>query len=63
MRKVRGIQNLIDYLASNNIPISKYTIEQALRRKSIPASRPTPRVLIFDLDEIDAWISGEKKAL
>lgn len=62
MRKARGIQSLIDYLASINIPISKWAIEDALRRKSIPCSRPTPRILIFDLDEIDVWISGGKQA-
>lgn len=59
MRKVRGIQKLIDYLATINIPISKYAIEDALRKKAIPCARPTPRILIFDLDEIDSWISGE----
>lgn len=63
MRKVRGIQSLIDYLASINIPISKYAIEDALRKKAIPCARPTPRILIFDLDEIDSWISGEGEAL
>jgi len=62
MRKVRGIQNLIDYLSTINIPISKYAIEDALRKKAIPCARPTPRILIFDLDEIDSWVSGKGDA-
>jgi hypothetical protein len=27
-----------------------------MKTKDIPFSRPAPHVLIFDLDEIDAWL-------
>lgn len=57
MRKVRGVKKLCAYLESIQCPISESTIFRLMRTKDIPFSRPSPRVLIFDLDDIDAWIS------
>lgn len=30
-------------------------------RNEIPHHRPAPRIIIFDLDEIDNWLSGGDK--
>lgn len=61
MRKVRGADNLASYLKSPevNVPISSRTIFRLVRNSAIPFHRPAPRVLIFDLDEIDAWLGGD----
>lgn len=61
MRKVRGVQSISEYLDSINCPISASTIQRLMRIKAIPFSRPSPRVVIFDLDDIDKWISQETK--
>lgn len=55
-RKVRGVNKLVEYLESINCPIGKTTIFRLLRTDDIPHSRPSERVLIFDLDEIDQWL-------
>ncbi|WP_336635384.1 hypothetical protein [Lysinibacillus fusiformis] len=59
MRKVRGVEALVNYLQSINCPIGKTTIYNLMRTKSIPFNKPTPGVLLFDLDKIDRWLDGE----
>lgn len=59
LRKIRGVEKLVDYLSSINCPISKATIYRLMKTKSIPVIRPAPRVIIFDLDQIDKWLNGE----
>ena len=59
MRKVRGVEKLVAYLDSINCPMSRATIYRLLRTKDIPVCRPAPRIIIFDLDEIDKWLNGE----
>ena len=61
MRKVRGIKNLCEYLKSINCEMSVSTINRLLMRNEIPHHRPAPRIIIFDLDEIDNWLSGGDK--
>lgn len=61
MRKVRGAKKLVDYLESIQCPMSESTIFRLMRTKDIPFSRPSPRVVIFDLDDIDMWISEGTK--
>lgn len=61
MRKVRGSQKLVSYLESIQCPISESTIYRLMRTKNIPYSRPSSRIVIFDLDEIDQWIGSEAK--
>lgn len=61
MRKVRGVKQLSEYLYSLNCPVSISTIQRLMRIKAIPFSRPAPRVVIFDLDEIDLWLTKETK--
>ncbi|WHY75731.1 AlpA family phage regulatory protein [Neobacillus sp. WH10] len=56
MRKVRGVKRVCDYLNSIDCPISESTVFRLMKTNNIPFSRPAPRVVIFDLDEIDAWI-------
>ena len=58
MRKLRGVKPLCEYLASINCPISETTIYRLMRTKNIPFTKPSPRVILFDLDEIDKWLSG-----
>lgn len=60
MRKIRGIEKLVEYLDSIDCPISRATMYRLMKTNSIPVIRPAPRVIIFDLDEIDKWLSGEK---
>ncbi|MCO7175529.1 hypothetical protein ACFP7A_00955 [Sporolactobacillus kofuensis] len=59
MRKVRGAKALSDYLDSIGCPMSRSTIQTLQRTNSIPFSKPSPRVLIFDLDEIDTWLGSD----
>lgn len=61
MRKVRGVKALVDYLESINCPICQSTIYGLMRTDSIPFNRPAPRVLLFDLDDIDSWLGGDSK--
>lgn len=56
MRNVRGVKQLVSYLSEIGIPISEATIYNLLRENKIPHQRPSPRVLVFNLDVIDEWI-------
>lgn len=61
MRKVRGVKALSDYLKSINCDMSETTIYRLLQTKNIPHRRPSPGILIFDLDKIDRWLSVEEE--
>lgn len=61
LRKIRGVEKLVEYLNSIDCTISRATIYRLMKTKSIPVIRPAPRVIIFDLDDIDKWLSGEIK--
>ncbi|MBO0961966.1 AlpA family phage regulatory protein [Neobacillus sp. MM2021_6] len=61
MRKVRGVKSVCDYLSSIQCPMSESTIFRLMRTNEVPFSRPAPRVVIFDLDEIDCWIGNASK--
>ena len=56
MRNVRGAKALSDYLESQGAPMSESTIFSLLRQNKIPHNRPSPRILIFNLDVIDDWL-------
>jgi hypothetical protein len=56
VRKVRGAKALSEYLKSINCEMSETTIYRLLKTKSIPCRRPSPGILIFDLDLIDRWL-------
>ena len=58
MRKIRGVKNLCNYLSSINCPISVSTVQRLVQQEKIPHSRPAPRVIIFDLNDIDEWLSS-----
>lgn len=58
MRLVRGVKALSEYMKSIGVPISESTIFSLLRQNKIPHRRPSPRILIFDLDEIDKWLKN-----
>jgi len=38
------------------IPMSESTIFALLRQNKIPHQRPSPRILVFNLDKIDEWL-------
>ncbi|MEG0471304.1 MAG: hypothetical protein RR588_03120 [Solibacillus sp.] len=59
MRRIRGAKALSEYMESINCPMSEATIYRLLKQKSIPFRRPSPNILIFDLDTIDEWLSVE----
>lgn len=61
MRRIRGAKALSMYLKSVNCPMSESTIYSLLREQKIPHHRPSPGILLFDLDEIDAWLVGGTK--
>ena len=56
MRNVRGVKSLVDYLSEIGIPMSQSTVYNLMRQNKIPHHRPSPRVLVFNLDIIDEWI-------
>lgn len=57
MRRIRTVGALLDYLQSINCPMSRSTVDRLIRSKEIPFIRISQRVLIFDLDAIDQWLS------
>lgn len=57
MRRVRGAKELVKYLEETGTPMSESTIYRLLRTKKIPHIRPSDRILIFDLDAIDKWLT------
>ncbi|WP_117161313.1 AlpA family transcriptional regulator [Paraliobacillus sp. X-1268] len=57
MRNVRGAKELSKYLESIGAPISESTIFSLLREGKIPHQRPSPRILIFNLNAIDEWLN------
>ena len=59
MRMLRGVKALVKYLEENNVTMSQSTIYNRLRENEIPHTRPSPRVLLFDLNKIDQWLKGE----
>jgi len=56
MRNVRGVNRLVSYLDEIGAPMSESTIYNLMRQNKIPHQRPSPRVLIFNLDRIDEWL-------
>lgn len=62
MRRVRTVKALLEYLSSINCPMSRSTVNKLIRQKEIPFIRISDRVLIFDLDAIDNWLSIEEGA-
>ncbi|MFT8710438.1 MAG: helix-turn-helix domain-containing protein [Sporolactobacillus sp.] len=61
MRKVRGAKALSQYFSDQNIPMSERTIYNLMRQQTIPFRRISGQILIFDLDDIDAWLNGDKE--
>lgn len=59
---VRGAESLVKYLTSINCPMSETTIYRLVRKKSIPFRRPSPGLLLFNLDAIDKWLNEEDVA-
>jgi len=62
MRNVRGARALSEYLESIGAPMSEATIFNLLRKNKIPHRRPSPRILIFNLDVIDEWLEIKEEA-
>lgn len=56
MRKVIGVNNLIDYLISVNYPLNEVEINELLEKKQLPHLRPMRDIIVFNLDYIDSWI-------
>lgn len=62
MRNIRGVKRLREYLKSIDCPIGETTLYKLIREKKIPHKRISNKVLIFNLDKIDAWLEeGEPK--
>lgn len=60
MRKIHGIKDLTDYLASMNYPLKEADIHDLILKKVIPHSRLMSNIVIFDLDNIDWWINQNR---
>ena len=56
MRVIRGAKSLSTYFDSLNCPISESTIYRLIKQNSIPYKKPSPGILIFDLNAIDNWL-------
>ena len=63
MRRVRGAKALVEYLTSIGCPMSESTIFKLLREKRIPAIRPSDKILLFDLDAIDQWLTVDESMM
>lgn len=61
MRVVRGVKSLTNYLESMDCPMSEATIYRLVKQDNIPFRRPSPGILIFNLDQIDNWLAGNDK--
>jgi predicted DNA-binding transcriptional regulator AlpA len=61
MRRIRTVGALLEYLESINCPMSRSTVDKLIRTNEIPYIRVSSRVLIFDLDAIDRWLSVDSK--
>lgn len=61
MRVVRGVKSLTKYLESVNCSMSEATIYRLVKQDNIPFRRPSPGILIFNLDQIDNWLAGNDK--
>ncbi|WP_419960566.1 helix-turn-helix transcriptional regulator [Psychrobacillus sp. BM2] len=61
MRRIRTVGDLLEYLQSINCPMSRSTVDKLLRTNEIPFIRISSRVLIFDLDAIDKWLSVDSE--
>lgn len=57
MRRIRTVGALLEYLESINCPMSRSTIDRLIKTNEIPFIRISCRVLIFDLDAIDKWLT------
>lgn len=57
-RMIRGVKELVDYLAKQNIEMSESTIYRLKRHNEIPYQQITPRISVFDLNKIDDWLTG-----
>ncbi|PZX07944.1 hypothetical protein C7437_1011066 [Psychrobacillus insolitus] len=62
MRRIRTVKALLDYLTSINCRMGRSTVDKLIRENRIPHIRVSDRVLIFDLDAIDNWLSIEEVA-
>lgn len=60
LRMIRGVKKLVQYLTSINCPMSEATIYRLVKNNSIPFRRPSPGLLLFNLDTIDKWLTGEE---
>lgn len=60
LRKVIGINRLIEYLHSVNYPMSEEKINELIQSKSIPHLRPINNMIAFNLDHIDWWIREQR---
>lgn len=60
MRMVRGVKELVAYLASQNVKISESTIYRLKKNNEIPYTRISSRITVFDLEKIDKWLIGEE---
>lgn len=61
MRMVRGVKALVEYLKTIGCSMSEATIYRLVRTKKIPFNRPSSRVLLFDLNQIDTWLTDSSK--
>lgn len=61
MRKVQGIESLIDYLESVDYPLSKEYLNGLIQKRDIPHNIPIRNMIIFDLAHIDWWIEERRR--
>jgi excisionase family DNA binding protein len=60
MSKLIGVQAVTEYLKNTPVAVSKSTVYRLVRMNRIPYSRPTPQIILFDTDKLNAWINGEE---
>lgn len=59
MRFAKGVPGLLEYLNSIGVDISSASIHRLIKKNEIPFKRINSHYLLFDLNKIDKWLSGE----
>ncbi|WP_050184398.1 hypothetical protein [Domibacillus robiginosus] len=60
MRRIQGISKLTSYLKSVNYPLTEKEIRDLIENKKLPHKKIINNIIVFDLDQVDWWISHNR---
>ncbi|WP_203332694.1 hypothetical protein [Planococcus beigongshangi] len=61
MGKIQGVENLLVYLESVGYPLTEQQIDEFLRARTIPHSKPYGGIIVFDSNHIEWWMDLRRK--